>query len=233
MAEVDRVVGSFEGVESTATVAGFNMLAGIASTNCGVIFASLKDYSERKLSAMEIASDLTGELYEEIIGGECYAFIPPAIPGLGVTSGITLEVQDVEGRGTAYLAEQSDKLLSALRKEPRIRSATTEFRDGVAQKHLDIDKQHALMSGVSLSSLYSETAALLGGRMINNFNLFGRLYQSYLQAAPEYRESEASLEGYFLKMAVARVFHSLRSLPFATLRACSTSRNSTSIARSA
>jgi HAE1 family hydrophobic/amphiphilic exporter-1 len=35
--------------------------------------------------------------------------------------------------------------------------------------------------------------------MINNFNLFGRLYQSYLQAAPEYREDETSLEGYFLK----------------------------------
>ena len=35
--------------------------------------------------------------------------------------------------------------------------------------------------------------------MINNFNLYGRLYQSYLQAAPEYRTGEASLEGYFLK----------------------------------
>lgn len=35
--------------------------------------------------------------------------------------------------------------------------------------------------------------------MINNFNLYGRLYQSYLQAAPEYRQDEASLESYFLK----------------------------------
>jgi HAE1 family hydrophobic/amphiphilic exporter-1 len=118
---------------------------------------------------------------------------------LGVTSGVTFELQDRAGRGTKYLAQQSDKLLAALRQEPRIESATTEFRDGVAQKHLDIDKQHASMSGVSLSSLYSETAALLGGRMINNFNLYGRLYQSYLQAAPEYREREASLESYFLK----------------------------------
>jgi HAE1 family hydrophobic/amphiphilic exporter-1 len=55
------------------------------------------------------------------------------------------------------------------------------------------------MSGVSLDALYSETATLLGGRMINNFNLFGRLYQSYLQAAPEYREGASSLNGYFLQ----------------------------------
>jgi HAE1 family hydrophobic/amphiphilic exporter-1 len=54
------------------------------------------------------------------------------------------------------------------------------------------------MSGVSLDALYSETATLLGGRMINNFNLFGRLYQSYLQAAPEYREGATSLDSYFL-----------------------------------
>ena len=34
--------------------------------------------------------------------------------------------------------------------------------------------------------------------MLNNFNLFGRLYQSYLQASPEYRTDASSLESYFL-----------------------------------
>ena len=199
MAEVDRVVGSFEGVESTATVAGFNMLAGIASTNCGVIFASLKDYSERKLSAMEIASDLTGELYEEIIGGECYAFIPPAIPGLGVTSGITLEVQDVEGRGTAYLAEQSYRLMDSLKTHPEIASVTTQFNADVPQRKIEIDRLQALEYGVSLDELYSELSTLLGGSYINNFSKFGRLYQTYLQASPEYRADTHSLDGYYIE----------------------------------
>ena len=138
-------------------------------------------------------------LYSAIPEAECGAFVSPSIPGLGITSGVTFELQDRAGRGTAYLAEQSERLLTALRSEPRIQSATTEFRNGVAQKHLVIDKEHALMSGVSLSSLYSETATLLGGRMINNFNLYGRLYQSYLQAAPEYRADASSLERYYLK----------------------------------
>jgi len=159
----------------------------------------LTDFDKRKLSAMEAVAEINRKLYTAIPEAECAAFISPSIPGLGVTSGVTFEVQDRAGRGMEYLAEQSDKLLAALRKEPHIASATTEFRRGVAQKHLDIDKQHALMSGVSLSSLYAETATLLGGRMINNFNLYGRLYQSYLQAAPEYREDATSLNGYFLK----------------------------------
>ncbi len=200
MAKVDSVTkATLPIVESTGVVSGFNMISGVAATNCGVVFVKLTDFSERKMSAMEAVAKLNKVLYTAIPEAECGAFVSPSIPGLGVTSGVTFELQDRAGRGTQYLSEQSDKLLAALRKEPRIRSATTEFRNGVAQKHLDIDKQHALMSGVSLSSLYSETATLLGGQMINNFNLFGRLYQSYLQAAPEYRADATSLDSYFLQ----------------------------------
>ena len=200
MAKVDSVAkATLPIVESTGVVSGFNMISGVTATNSGVVFVKLKDFDKRKMSAMEAVAKLNRVLYSAIPEAECGAFVSPSIPGLGVTSGVTFELQDRAGKGTDYLAEQSNKFLAALRNEPRIKSASTEFRNGVAQKHLDIDKQHALMSGVSLSSLYSETATLLGGRMINNFNLFGRLYQSYLQAAPEYRESEASLEGYYLK----------------------------------
>ena len=200
MAKVDSVTkATLPIVESTGVVSGFNLISGVASTNCGVIFVKLVDFDKRKLSAMEAVALLNQKLYTAIPEAECGAFISPSIPGLGVTSGVTFELQDRAGKGVEYLAEQSNRLLSALRQEPKIASASTQFRNGVAQKHLDIDKEYALMSGVSLSSLYSETATLLGGRMINNFNLYGRLYQSYLQAAPEYRTGEASLEGYFLK----------------------------------
>ncbi|MBR4849469.1 MAG: efflux RND transporter permease subunit [Alistipes sp.] len=199
MTKVDTLVkGALPIVESTGVVSGFNLLSGVASTNCGVVFVKLTPFEKRKMSAMEAVAQLNKELYNAIPEAECVAFVTPSIPGLGVTSGITFEVQDRAGRGLDYLAEQSDKLLEALNKEPRIASATTEFRRGVAQKHLKIDKEHALMSGVSLSSLYSETAALIGGQFINNFNLYGRLYQSYLQAAPEYRLNEESLDGYYL-----------------------------------
>ena len=200
MAKVDSVTkATLPIVESTGVVSGFNLISGVAATNSGIIFVKLTDFSKRKMSAMEAVAKLNEVLYTAIPEAECGAFVSPSIPGLGVTSGVTFELQDRAGKGTDYLAKQCDKLLAALRKEPKIQSATTEFRNGVAQKHLDIDKQHALMNGVSLSSLYSETAALLGGRMINNFNLYGRLYQSYLQAAPDYRESDSSLSGYFLK----------------------------------
>ncbi len=196
MAAADRVIRELPEVESTAYAAGFNMMAGIASTDSGIIFVSLVDYSKRKLTAAEIADKLTGELYAAVPEAECYAFIPPSIPGLGVSSGISVEVQDLEGRGTAYLAQHTDRLLDSLRKLSQIASATTQFNAGIPQRRLEIDTEQALSLGVDLGDLYTEMAALLGGTYVNNFNRFGKLYQTWVQAAPAYRLDRRSLDSY-------------------------------------
>ena len=201
MAEADAVIRTLPEVASTSFAAGFNMMAGIASTSSGIIFAKLVDYSDRKLSAMQIAQRLTGELYVAVPGAECYAFIPPSIPGLGITSGVSVEVQDLEGRGTAYLLENAEKLMDSLRRSPSIASVTTQFDAGVPQRRLRIDKQQALAAGVDLGTLYGELTTLLGGTYINNFTRFGKLYQTYIQAAPDYRLDHRSLDSYYVASA--------------------------------
>ena len=211
MADADAVIRTLPEVASTSFAAGFNMMAGIASTSSGIIFVKLVDYSDRRLSAMQIAQRLTGELYVAVPGAECYAFIPPSIPGLGVTSGVSVEVQDLEGRGTAYLMENAGRLMDSLRKNPAIASVTTQFDAGVPQRRLRIDKQQALAAGVDLGTLYGELTTLLGGTYINNFTRFGKLYQTYIQAAPDYRLDRRSLDSYYVTSA------SGESVPVASL----------------
>ena len=211
MADADAVIRTLPEVASTSFAAGFNMMAGIASTSSGIIFVKLVDYSDRKLSAMQIAQRLTGELYVTVPGAECYAFIPPSIPGLGVTSGVSVEVQDLEGRGTAYLMENAGRLMDSLLKSPAIASVTTQFDAGVPQRRLRIDKQQALAAGVDLGTLYGELTTLLGGAYINNFTRFGKLYQTYIQAAPDYRLDRRSLDSYYVTSA------SGESVPVASL----------------
>jgi len=196
--EVDAVVSRLPEVQSTSLAAGFNMMAGIASTDSGIIFATLTPYKDRKLSAMQIAQQLTEELYMAVPGAQCYAFIPPSIPGLGVSSGISVQVQDLEGKGTSYLAENAFRLIDSLHGKPGVASVTTQFNDGVPQRRLVIDKEQALSQGVSLGELYNELTTLLGGAYINNFNRFGKLYQTYVQAAPDYRRDARSLDSYFI-----------------------------------
>lgn len=211
MTDADAVIRTLPEVASTSFAAGFNMMAGIASTSSGIIFVKLVDYSDRKLSAMQIAQKLTDELYVAVAGAECYAFIPPSIPGLGVTSGVSVEVQDLEGRGTAYLLENAERLMDSLRKSPSVASVTTQFDAGVPQRRLRIDKQQALAAGVDLGMLYGELTTLLGGTYINNFTRFGKLYQTYVQAAPDYRLDRRSLDSYYVTSA------SGESVPVASL----------------
>ncbi len=201
MIEADAVIRTLPEVASTSFAAGFNMMAGIAATDSGIIFVKLVDYKDRKLTAMQIAQRLTGELYVTVPGAECYAFIPPSIPGLGITSGVSVEIQDLEGRGTAYLAENANRLIDSLRRSPDIASVTTQFNAGIPQRRLRIDKQQALAAGVDLGTLYGELTTLLGGQYINNFTRFGQLYQTYLQAAPEYRLDKRSLDSYYVTTA--------------------------------
>ncbi len=198
MAQVDGVIKSLPQVELTCYASGFNMIAGIASTNSGVIFAKLVDYSQRTKTAAEIADELNGELYVAVSGAECYAFIPPAIPGLGMVSGVTFEVQDLEGRGEEYLYTQSVILMDSLRASPLVSSVSTQYSHGVPQREIVVDIAHALSLGVDLSQLYSELGGLLGSSYITNFNRFGRLYQIYIQAAPEFREDARSLENFYI-----------------------------------
>lgn len=211
MMHADTLIRRRTDVAATSYAAGFNLMAGVASTDSGVIFISLTPYKDRKLSAMEIAAELTEQLYAAVPEATCYAFIPPSIPGLGITSGVSVEVQDLEGRGTAYLARETDRLIAALEKEPSVASVTTQFNDGVPQRRLKVDREQALALGVDLGSLYGNLSTLLGGGYIDNFTRFGRLYQTYIQAAPEYRTDTRSLERYYLKSG------SGESIPMTTL----------------
>lgn len=198
MDRVNKSVINRAEVESTAIVAGFNMLSGTAATNGGVIFVKLKPFDKRKLSAAQVAQLLTEELASLQPNIVAYAFIQPAIPGLGVTSGVTFSLLDTEGRGSDYLNQNLKLLSDSLRVNPLVASVSSQFNNQVPQLLIEVDREQALMKGVDLNTLYGNLSTLLGSRYIDNFTRFGRLYRSYIAAAPEYRASESSLSSYFV-----------------------------------
>lgn len=202
MEHLERVVAAHEAVSESSYAAGFNMMSGVASPSSGVLFVALKPYNERTLSAMELAQKLNEELFVAIPEAECYAVVPPAIPGLGVSSDLSMMVEELsvgeaEG-GASELSRQTMRWMEVLEKLPEIGSVSTQYNDKLPRRRLEIDKERALMLGVDLGALYGELSTLLGGQYLNNFSRFGRLYQSYLQAAPDYRIDPASLRRYFV-----------------------------------
>ncbi len=194
MERIGEVILSSPDVVSVSYAAGFDMLAGIAASNSGIIFVELADYSKRKSTAEELATTFNGELYVAVPEAMAYAFIPPAIPGLGLDSGVTFEVQDLQGRGGDYLWAQTERLMDSLKRNEMVASVTTQYQSGIAQRELVVDVEHAKLLGIDIGELYTLVGTMFGGSYINNFNRFGRLYETYVEAAPEFRMDESSLE---------------------------------------
>lgn len=99
-------------------------------------------------------------------------------------------IQDKSGQPPAYLAEQTNKFIAEAQKRPEIASAFTTFQASVPQRRMVLNRDKILKSNVALSDVYNTFAAFLGGAYVNDFTKYGRLYKAYVQAEPEYRQSE-------------------------------------------
>ncbi|MBQ2008405.1 MAG: efflux RND transporter permease subunit [Alistipes sp.] len=198
MQHAEQIIAQHPAVEYSSLAAGYDMMAGIERSSAGVIFVVLKDFSKRHTTAAELASELNGELYTSIPEAECYAIIPPSIPGLGISSDLTLQVQDLQGRGTAYLYAHTLALMDSLRRDKSIAQVSTPFSASTPQRLLNVNRTQAMSEGVELSEIYTTLSTLLGGTYTGNFNRFGRQYQTYVQASARSRMDSRSLDSYFV-----------------------------------
>ena len=89
--------------------------------------------------------------------------------------------------------------MDELRKESDIASVSTQFSDDTPQRKIEIRKRQAMSEGVALADIYNALSTYLGGDYVGQFNRFGKLYQTYLQASADRRANEKSLNSYYVK----------------------------------
>jgi HAE1 family hydrophobic/amphiphilic exporter-1 len=195
---IEEVLGKFEDIDNVTAVAGYSILSSSMTPNGGVIFCSMKDWSERKGSVNQFLRKVNGAL-SKLPEAQAFAFGPPAIPGLGSGSGFSFMLQDRSGGEPSYLADNAMKFMQAAQKRPEVASIFTPFKASVPQRMLDVDREKALKAGVELTDIYTTISAFLGGAYVNDFNRFGKLYKSYIQAEPEYRLDDSKLGMFYVK----------------------------------
>ena len=196
--QIEAILAGYEDIEYINNVTGYSLISGAFSTNAIFMFISLKEWSEREATALEISRKINRQL-AGIKGAQAFSFGPPAIPGLGNGSGFSMMIQDKGGGTPEYLAQETMKFIKAAIQRPEIENAFTTFQANVPQRYMDINRDKALKAGVSLSDLYTAVGAFLGGSYVNDFNRFGRLYKAYIQAENEYRIDENKINMFFVK----------------------------------
>ncbi len=198
--KVEKILENHQDMISYVTAAsGYSMLSGAMTPNSAFIFVSMKDWDKRDITVNQFVHQINKEFNQKIKGAQVFAFGPPAIPGLGSGSGFSLMLEDKGGHTPAYLAQQAQKFIQAAQKRPEIASIFTTYQANVPQKYLKINTDMALKAGVNLDDLYTTIGAFLGGTYVNDFNRFGRLYKTFIQAEPQYRVNQQGLNLFFVK----------------------------------
>ena len=136
--KVEDILLKTEGVRYVTNVEGFSLLSRVSASYNGFAFVALKPWDERKkagLEAAQIMRRLNARFAREIPDANVFGFLPPAIPGLGSSSGFSLWLQDRSGGEPEYLAQNLQAFLAAARKRPEL-----------AGVNLAVQHQHARRS---------------------------------------------------------------------------------------
>ncbi len=177
---VDRLK-SIPEVDNVISISGFSFLGGSGS-NMGALMVTLKPWSERKgksRSAEAIIDDFEKKC-ADIQEAEIFAVNPPAIPGLGLSSGLEMQLLDINNKGSQAMATALENIIAEAEKDSRIASVTSLYEGGVPQYKLSVDRNRIETLGLDIAEVFSSLTAFTGQVYVNDFNEFGRVYEVQL-----------------------------------------------------
>src|SRR5256886_1443343 len=187
--DIEELLAKTPGVESTASVVGFSLLSLTRSSYSAFFFVTLKEWKNRQ-QREEQDQFIRQSVNRELAGlsqGIAFSFSPPAIPGVGISGGVTFVLEDRSGKDVDFLADNLNKFLAAARKRPELALVNTTFLPSVPQQFVFVDRDKVLKQGVDIKDVYRTIQAFMGGSFVNYFNRFGRQWQGYNDAEGEYR----------------------------------------------
>jgi HAE1 family hydrophobic/amphiphilic exporter-1 len=200
--KIEKILKETPGIQDEATVTGFNFLTRVISSYNAFYFVSLKSWRERDrpdLQAQALVGRVNGRLFTEVTEAVAFAFMPPAVPGLGNAGGFSLWLQDRSGGDVAFLDQNVQKFVAAARQRPELVGVVPLFNASVPQIYADVDRDKVLKQQVAVADVYQTLQAFLGGLYVNQFNRFGKQWRVFLQAEGEARLAASDVGRFYVR----------------------------------
>ncbi len=180
-----------EEVAGTFALGGFSTVSGNSANN-GIMFVPLVPWGERTKPDQQ-ATALINKVRDPLMNGLSEALVipinPPTIQGLGSVGGFTFELQDRGSNGIDKLVAAKDALVAEANKQPELKGVFTTFSAKMPQLKIEVDRNKAKALNVPISQVFGALQTYLGGRYVNDFNLFNRSYRVYVQADSQFRNN--------------------------------------------
>lgn len=184
-AKVEKIVGAYPEVKTNISISGYSIMNNGQQSNAASVFVVLKDWSERKKEsekAAAIVERFNKQAYIEIEEAQCFAIVPPAIPGIGNVGGLQLQLEDRKALGTIELQKAVDAILENSRTAPAVESMNSSYEADVPQYFINIDREKAISMGLNMGDVLSTLSYYMGAIYVNDFVMLGRIWQVKMAA---------------------------------------------------
>ncbi len=200
-AQVTAISKNFPEIEDTFAIAGFSF--GGSAPNAGLVFLSLRPYSQRKgreHTSASLINRLRGPLFG-ISGAIVIPFEPPAVQGLGQFGGFQFELLDQGNHTLQDLDKVTHDLTRAAgeRKEKDIAGLFTTYTASDPQYVITIDREKAKSLHIPLSQITDTLSVYMGSAYINDFDFNNRSYRVYVQADKQFRSHPQDMKQYYVR----------------------------------
>ena len=208
--QVDAMLETNPAIAQRTVLTGFSLMGG-AGSNQATIFIRLKSFEERSkeeslLKYIGVHNEgsmmVLGMIYKQVAaikGAQIIAFPAPMVQGYSMTGGLTFSLQDRTGGSVEKFFKTTQTFLEELNKREEITNAITSYDVNYPQYMLDVDVARCKQSGISPRDVLQTMQGYFGGLYASNFNAYGKLYRVYVQALPESRTDEKSLNNIFVR----------------------------------
>jgi hydrophobe/amphiphile efflux-1 (HAE1) family protein len=192
---IEAVLKSMPQVDNVFAVIGFSILDNVSEPNAALIVPTLKPFADRAgaaNSAQALIARLFGEA-QQIRTATVIPFNLPPIIGLSTTGGFEYELEGLEGQEPAAMNSVMQGFIANANRDPRLSRVFSTYTANNPSIYLDIDREKAQALGLGMNDVFGALQATLGGIYINNFNLFGRIWQVNIQGEAADRDDLSSL----------------------------------------
>ena len=202
MLRIEERLKDIPQVRHVQKVTGYGLLAG-QGNSFGMIILKLKPWDERPDKSDHVQA-VIGQVYgrtADIKDASVFAISPGMIPGYGMGNALELHMQDKLGGEVTTFFNTTQQYLAALNQRPEISMAYSTFDIRYPQWTVEIDASKCKRAGITPDAVLSTLSGYYGGQYVSNFNRFSKVYRVMIQADPQYRMDEASLNNMFVRMS--------------------------------
>jgi hydrophobe/amphiphile efflux-1 (HAE1) family protein len=193
--QIEALLKQMPQVQNVLAVSGFSIIDGVNEPNAGLLVPTLKPFADRA-GAANSAQALIARVFGAGLQMPTATIIPfnlPPIIGLSTTGGFEYELEGLEGQEPAAMNSVMQGLLLTANRDPRLTRVFSTYTASNPSIYLQIDRQKAQALGLGINDVFAALQATLGGIYINNFNLFGRVWQVNIEGDEADRRDVSSL----------------------------------------